>query len=644
MLLGWFDARRAAEIGVSLADQFASRATSTSTAFSGKQKSPPADALRDCLQRADREVRIAPLNFYKKAKLANAFKWRLLEKGVANTTAAEVTQTLVMHLSMNRLAAVTGGDVLTEPTQQPTVQNARDLLAEGDKQVALGAYAIAIEAYRAFLELKPNHARGLNNLGAAHWKLGSYRQAEDCFRRAIRLKPNDPDAHSNLGGILRGRGHLAASENSLRRALKLNPTHVEARVSLGLTLFALGRPSEAKPHLQKALRVAPDNVGALICMAKIASTEGHFDDAKALLERILTTDPQSPTAWATLVGLRKMTAADSAWLERAEAISAGGVTPLEEVDLRFAMGKYCDDIRDYARAFPNYQRANELLKANAPSYDRSARTRFVDELIQSHSRERLRDSLVAPDGERGSTLPVFVVGMPRSGTSLVEQIIASHPAASGAGELGFWSALVQRYETVLRQGPLGLSQRTESARACLRELRRHSEDAQRIVDKSPVNSDFLGIIHSVFPNARIVYMQRDPIDTCLSCYFQQFQAGLDYTMDLADLAHYYRNHERLMSHWRAVLPPGTLLEVPYAGLVSDQENWTRKILEFIGLDWNESCLNFQKTHRTVATASAWQVRQGIYKSSMERWRNYEKVLGPLLELRDSYDEVTGAAS
>lgn len=638
MLLGWFDTRRVTEIGISLADQFASRTAGAPAPSTRAEKPPqknPTDALRDILRRAEGEVSQLPLNFYKKAKLANAFRWRLLEKGVTGVTATEVTQSLVMHLSMNRASTATALDTSAAPVNRQSAQHSADLLKKGDDHVARQEYAEAIEAYQAFLVRKPNHVRALNNIGAAHWKLGQYPQAEEHFRRALRVNPNDPDAHNNLGGILRGRGHLAASENSLRRALKLNPRHVEARASLGLTLFALGRPADAKPHLQKALRVAPRNVAALICTAKIAITEGSFDEAEDLLYRILRIEPDCPPAWACLVGLRKMTPADNAWLERAESIASGDITPLEEVDLRFAIGKYCDDVGDFARAFRNYQRANEILKSNAPPYDRDARTRFVDDLIQSHSRQRLTAEPAAANDTQASARPVFVVGMMRSGTSLVEQIIASHPHASGAGELGFWWGLVRRHEAALRQGLLSAPLRMEAASAYLTELSRHAPDAQRVVDKAPVNSDFMGIIHSVFPNARFVYMQRDPIDTCLSCYFQQFSAGLDYSMDLNDLVHYYRSHERLLSHWRSVLPPGTLLEVPYAQLVSDQAAWTRKILEFIGLDWDERCLNFQDTRRTVATASAWQVRQKIYKSSVERWRNYETYLGPLLSLREA---------
>ena len=164
-------------------------------------------------------------------------------------------------------------------------------------------------------------------------------------------------------------------------------------------------------------------------------------------------------------------------------------------------------------------------------------------------------------------------------------------------------------------------------------LERFSPSASRVVDKTPVNSDFLGMIYSVFPNARVIYMQRDPIDTCLSCYFQQFLIGMNFTFDLSDLVHYYREHQRIMAHWRAVLPPGFILDVPYEELVADQEAWSRKMLDFIGLEWDPRCLEFHSNKRQVTTASAWQVRQRVYKSSVARWRNYENFIGPLKTLR-----------
>jgi hypothetical protein len=295
------------------------------------------------------------------------------------------------------------------------------------------------------------------------------------------------------------------------------------------------------------------------------------------------------------------------------------------------MGKFCDDVNDYERAFANYRRGNELLKSVAGRYDRQTHSGSADDMIRVLTRETLAS---ITEGGSASAKPVFVLGMPRSGTSLTEQIIASHPAAGGVGEPDFWLKAARAHHDDIRQAVLGLPARRKLAEDYLRLIERRCPDVLRIVDKTPANSDLVGVIHTVFPNARIIRMRRNPIDTCLSCYFQNFSTGMHFTMDLADLADYYRTHQRLMNHWCRVLPPGTILEVPYEELVADQETWTRKILEFIGLEWDKRCLAFHETQRSVVTASAWQVRQKIYRHSVERWRNYEKFIGPLKGLRD----------
>jgi tetratricopeptide (TPR) repeat protein len=486
--------------------------------------------------------------------------------------------------------------------------------------------------YEELLTLNPRLAEALNNLGAALYKLGQYKKAEGLWRQAIAIKPDYAEAHGNLGVVLRWTGRIPEAEDWLRRALKLKPNYTDARYNLGVTLILRGRLRDAKAHFKKVLRVTPRHAEALFGMGQVAGIEGRFDEAGTLYERALEINPKMPIAWAAMAGIREMTSSDHAWLQGAEEIAASGIAPLEEADLRFAIGKYYDDVEDFERAFHSYRRANELQKNVAENYEREVRTRWVDDLIRVYTRQRC--SQVEP-GASASAKPVLVVGMMRSGTSLVEQIIASHPSADGAGEVGYWSNAVYRHETAIRQGALlDAPLRNKLAEDYLRALASHSVDALRIVDKTPVNSDYLGVIHEVFPNARIIYMRRDPIDTCLSCYFQQFLPALNFTMDLSDLAHYYREHRRLMAHWHAVLPPGTILDVPYAELVADQNGWTRKILDFLELEWNERCLDFHKTSRPVVTASFWQVRQSVYKDRVERWRNYRKFIRPLLDLND----------
>jgi len=632
MLLEWFNAREVTEAATVLADQFAQQTVSGSATRGTKAaQREQGKVLQELLRRTDREIRPLRLNLYKRAKFANTFKWRLLERGVQEEIADDTTRTLVLNLSLNQAGSAQGHNSAAAPTDRPDSSKAKHLLALAHESYARGAYAEAVTYYHELVGIKPPRADTLNNLGAALCKLGRYQEAEDHFRQAIGKKPDYPEAHSNLGTVRRLKGHFAEAELSLRRALKLKPNYVDARSNLGLTLALQGRLRDAKAHFEKVLRVAPRHTDALLGMGYVARMEGCFDEAGALFKRVLEVDPKMSGAWAALVGIREMTSSDGAWLKRAQQIAASGIAHLEEADVRFAIGKYCDDVGDFEQAFQSYKRANQLVKAIAENYERDARTRFVDDLIRVYTREAISQ---VESGASASMKPVFVVGMMRSGTSLAEQIIASHPAATGAGELQFWNDAVRVHEALIRRGELGEPIRKKLAEAYLRALARHSVDALRIVDKAPVNSDYLGVIHSVFPNARIIYMRRNPIDTCLSCYFQQFSPAMNFTMDLSDLVHYYREHRRLIAHWRAVLPPGTILDVPYAELVADQEGWSRKILDFVGLEWDERCLDFHKTKRPVVTASYWQVRQRIYNDSVERWRNYEKFISPLLGLRD----------
>ncbi len=624
-MLDWFDSREAAQIGAALADELAPR-TAPAVAR-GEATGVSSKALERLLRRADNEVRSLRLNFYKKAKFANSFKWRLLENGVTQEIADTVTQSLVVHLAQSQVPVV-GQDSAAVPTDKHDRAKAEQIFNQGNSRLAKGAYAEAASLYEQALELDSSHAETLNNFGTSLPHLGRYEEAEQSFRQAIAIKPNYAEPYGNLGILLRLKGELFGAEAALRRALQLRPNFTDARINLGLTHTTRGRLRDAKACFAKVLKAAPHNVLALYGNGQIATIEGRFDEAEATFNHILELDPKMPAAWAGLANLRKMTTGDRAWFEKVEKLATSGIHPMDEVTLRFAMGKYCDDVGDFGEAFQNYKQGNELLGSAAERYDRKDRSRLVDDLIHGYSREAL--STIEKAGS-ASTKPVFIIGMPRSGTSLAEQIVASHPAIHGAGELPFWETLAEDQAGITRKIS-SLPIRVKTAEAYLHLLEGRSADALRIIDKAPVNSDFLGIIYSVFPNARVIYMQRDPIDTCLSCYFQQFFTSLNFTLDLSDLAHYYREHQRLMAHWRAVLPPGFILDVPYEELVADQEAWSRKMLQFVGLEWDDRCLEFHKNKRQVVTASAWQVRQKIYRSSVARWRNYEKFIGPLKSL------------
>jgi tetratricopeptide (TPR) repeat protein len=628
MKLQWFNAREATDIGTALANQVA---PFMATDRARKDKSAPAKedkALAELIRRGANEVLSVRLNFYKRAKFANSFKWGLLGHGVAAAAADQMTEFLLMHLSRKEAYTMAGQNLAGATGNPANAGNVEYLFNQGNKQFAKGAYDRAIAIYQNLIAIQPDHVEGLTNLGAAFCRIGRYKAAGQFLRQAIEIKPDNPNALSNLGTLLLWMGDLAEAENLLRWALKLKPNHLAAQNSLGHVFTFLGSLRDARARFQKVLKASPRHADATYGIGQIAKMEGRFDEAESMFLRALEVKPNMSAPLAALAGIRKMKASDRTWLDSAQKIAASGVAPLEEAELRFAIGKYWDDIGDFARAFENYRRANELQRTIAEDYDRKARTRFVSDFKRAYTRE----NLLVREGSSNSTKPVFVVGMMRSGTSLVEQIIASHPAVTGAGELGFWNNAVRYNETIARKGVLEEPVIRKLADEYLRLLSNKSSQAVRIVDKAPINSDYLGVIHSVFPNARIVYMRRNPIDTCLSCYFTQLLPSHNFAMDLSDLAHYYREHHRLREHWFAVLPKGAVLDVPYEELVADQERWTRKILNFLDLEWDARCLQFHETKRQVATASYWQVRQKMFPNSIGRWRNYEKFIGPLLGL------------
>jgi hypothetical protein len=301
--------------------------------------------------------------------------------------------------------------------------------------------------------------------------------------------------------------------------------------------------------------------------------------------------------------------------------------------LHFALGKGFDDVGDYDRAFPHFIEGCKLKRATF-EYDAEQMTQHFSDIMRIFNQatmERLRG------GGDPSRLPFFVLGMPRSGTTLTEQIIASHPDVHGAGELLDLMTIAQRdvagMGAVFPNNIPALDQAGLGAWGAdyVAGLHRRAPDAGRITDKMPANFLAIGLIHMMLPNAKIIHVNRNPVDTCLSCFMQLFSSRQEQIYDLAELGRYYVDYARLMGHWRSVLPAGAFLDVQYEDIVADQETQARRMIAFCGLDWNDACIDFHKSKRSIRTASVTQVRQPIYKSSVERWRPYEKFLGPLLD-------------
>lgn len=630
MIFEWFNSKKSIAAGRTLADSFlrddAGMNNSRDKAHGGDRQAE----VRHLLQRAVLDAGPLKLNLFKRAKLLGTFKWRLIERGFDEVGAGELTHLLLLQLSGARPSSAA-----TPEARGPSEGGARkriDLsLRAADAAARRGDYAESAVRLREVLSADADHVVALSNLGDALCFLGRYPEAERAYRRAVQVDPKRADTHLKLGSLLHWRGDFLGAETTLRRAVKLESRSANALCALGHTMNALDRVSEAKKCFEKALRLKPRSTEALCGLGWLASMEGRFGDAEALLRKALDFDPTCSEAQALLVRQRRMTSADKGWLEGAQRMLNRQMAPFEAALLHFAIAKYFDDIGDYAQAIEECRRANEQRKKVSRPYDRKARVAWVDDVIRHYTAESVAQ---AAESANESRRPVFVVGMMRSGTSLVEQIIASHPQAAGAGELQFWGMLEYKHQALSRGTLSDAGLMAKLANSYLEVLARHSPDAARVVDKTPANGDYLGFIHRVFPKARFIYMKRDPADTCLSCYFQNFVNGSAFTMDLEDLAHYYREHHRLIMHWRSVLPKDVLLEVPYEELVAEPEVWSRRILEFIGLEWDQKVLEYHKTERAVLTASHWQVRQKMYSSSVGRWKHYKKYIGPLLKLRD----------
>jgi tetratricopeptide (TPR) repeat protein len=498
---------------------------------------------------------------------------------------------------------------------------------------ALGQFEEAVASYRRAVALNANYVDALNNLGNTLLDLGELREAAFMYERAVRLDPQRARSHRNLGNALFHLWWLDEAAASYRQALALEPGERAAHLALGMVLRLQGRPSEAEACCRAALAIEPNSAEALAFLAALHSDKGQFLEAQEADLRAIAIAPELPNAWAGIVSHRKMTQDDGAWLKGAQALVAKRLPIRHTISLRYALGKYFDDIKQYDQAFANYRQANELTKNYGSHYDASAHTQRVNRIIAGFDADSVRrlQSRAHP-----SDRPVFIVGMPRSGTSLTEQILASHPAVFGAGELTYWGGAFGTFEAAGLTSDIAADLIPGFAAAYLDRLAAYSKDALRVIDKMPENFMNLGMIHAAFPRARIIHMRRHPIDTCLSVYFQYLIINTHaYSNDFTDLAHYYGEYLRLMDHWRNTIPTEALLEIPYEGLIADQEGWSRRMVEFVGLPWDSKCLDFHKTERVVATSSNWQVRQKIHPASVGRFRNYEKFVEPLQGLVDN---------
>lgn len=500
-----------------------------------------------------------------------------------------------------------------------------------------GEYAKLVEEAQQVLGRFPQEPELYMLLGRGCEQLGQLMQAYNCFKKAVDLAPDAAEGWQHLGRVLHNGNRFEASEVALERCLSIQPKNPETLKLLALARYALGDSRGGLRACDQALSLKPDWDQAFYIRGLLYKSTGNYGEARKALKHAHKLNPEMINALFELVDITEPDQLD-ALVEKLNVFQEDSLDDPRKISaLHFSLARVHRLRKEYDEAFAHYRSANNAGK-QVYSFDRGSLRKAIDQAIAAFDPDLFKERNVAGSS---SSRPIFIVGMPRSGTSLTEQIVSSHRDVFGAGESYVLKAIAEALEN--SQGnhlsyPADVAKIDASSLSSLADeyLSRIDRicpaDTLRFTDKMVFNFLHLGLIALLFPNASIIHCMRDPVDTCLSCYFQRFDSGnqLSFTFDLDDLGFYYREYHRLMAHWRNVLPM-PVLDVQYEKLIVDHETESRRILDFLKLDWDDACLNFHEQERAVLTASVVQARQPIYQTAAGRWRHYEKHLGPLLD-------------
>ena len=546
---------------------------------------------------------------------------------------------------------------------EPNNAEAHNNLANTCKR--MGLFDKAEQYWMKALALKTNYAEPYSNLANLYNDQGAWDKAAEMARKAIELSPQMVDAYINLSAIETARSnHLEALRwqnallsfaplhstglasraltlkqlerldealHSAQAAVSANPASDEAHNALGMVLQSLNRFDEALASYERAASL-PGTAAekALVNRALVFMEQGLTAEAEAAYDRVVATFPHSISAWFNRADLKSFKADDRA-IETLQELLSKGASALslsDQLMLYFTLGKAHMDLGQSEPAF-QYLNAGNALKRQSIHYDSQATLSWMREIGEVFSKSFLQQN--RDKGAKGK-MPIFVLGMPRSGTSLIEQILATHPSVYGAGELSDLQRIVDSagsYPSSMRNVTADAFK--QLGQAYLSKVSSLAKGRIHVVDKMPANFFYTGLIRLILTDAHIIHCRRDPVDTCLSCYTKLFTGEQSFTYNFSELGEFHRGYQELMAHFRAVLPESHFLEVDYESVVDDMETEARRILDFIGLPWDPVCLEFYKTKRPVRTASVNQVRQPIYKTSAGRWKKHESQLTELLQ-------------
>jgi tetratricopeptide (TPR) repeat protein len=494
---------------------------------------------------------------------------------------------------------------------------------------------LAIADFERAARLAPNLLSVCANKATVLQQLGRLDEAIEMHDRAAEIAPDRAEVHFNRANALAEHGRFDDAAAAYQRALEINPEFRNALSQLVSLLWKQHKPEQALSYADRVCALAPGSAEPRVGRALIRRIMGNRDGAREDYEAALERDPSHIGALSNYIQMEKVRTPEDERVSRLEeAVQQQGRRPEERAALHYALGKAYDDLRDADTAFQHFNAGARITRASI-AYDENREERGLQRRLQA-----FRNDAVAEAAKNGldTVQPIFVVGMPRSGTTLTEQILASHPDVFGAGELVTLRDAVSDVNpqarqvnsdgTLRRHGSEVLPERAAWYMAQVRAL--SGESYQCIVDKMPGNAWQVGFIHMMFPRAAIIHCVRDPLDTCLSCFQKLFSEGHYWSYDLGELGRHYVRYHRMMQHWEAIMP-GRMLTVRYEDTVADLEGQARRILDHVGLPWDPACLAFHETQRPVMTASLGQVREPLYQSSVRKWQHYRHHLGALIE-------------
>lgn len=502
----------------------------------------------------------------------------------------------------------------------------------GVSHQALGDMTAARSCFERTIELQPLHAEAFHNLCSVYKQEGNLNEAKRAAQQCLKIAPDMAQAHWNLADVDMELGNYDEAEIRCRRAIELDSDNANYHHGLANIVRVLGRVEESIAHNRRAITIEPEFVQAYNDMAVSELAMGEVDCAIASLNKALEFAPDYPLIYENLAKCKKFSNADEAFIEKIKLLTAR-LDDEQASGLFFTLGKIHDDLGDFSSAFEYYLKGNSAKRATF-EYDPNHQDDWTIRLLRVFN-SSLIERLSAAG--HGSVTPIFVLGMPRSGTSLVEQILASHVDVFGAGELTSFYEFTQQLPQRLASddaypecsASMGAKEVEWMGESYLSAVNALAPTARHVVDKMPMNFLHLGLIASTFPNAKIVLCERDPRDTCLSIFFQNFAARNYFAYDLYEIGRFYRQFLWTINHWCSLFP-NRIIRIRYEDLIGGQEKFSRQLIDSCGLVWDDKCLDFHRTKRAVQTASAWQVRQPIHSGSVERWRFYESHLEALL--------------